>query len=148
MGKRRYLAILVYVLSVNILVRASNLIQFTKMLNINIKDIRQCLHQSNLTDTDLIKLDAIFQEENISRENFENVMLDFGCFITCVLDKAHMVEDKNIRFEYLLKTAERNNFPIATNQTLNECCKKAQEQDDICKSGFVFATCSIRQTGL
>ena len=143
-----YLAILVHVLSANILARASNLIQLTKMLNIDIKDIRQCLHQSNLTDTDLIKLDVIFQAENITRENLEDVMLDSGCFIICVLDKAHMVEDKNIRFEYLLETAERNNFPIATNQTLNECCKKAQEQDDICKSGFVFATCSLRQTGL
>ncbi|XP_071859210.1 odorant binding protein 7 [Bombus fervidus] len=143
-----YLAILVHVLSANILVRASNLIQLTKMLNINIKDIRQCLHKSNLTDMDLIKLNDIFQEENISHESLEDVMLDFGCFVVCVLDKANMVEDKNIRFEYLIETAVRNNFPIARNQTLNECCEKAKKQDDICKSGFVFATCSIGQTGL
>lgn len=51
------------------------------------------------TIADLIKLDAIFQEENISRENFENVMLDFGCFITCVLDKAHMV---NVDYHLIL----------------------------------------------
>ncbi|XP_043590577.1 uncharacterized protein LOC122571197 [Bombus pyrosoma] len=143
-----YLAILVHVLSANILVQASHLTQFTKMLNINIKDIRQCLHQSNLTDMDLIRLDIIFQEENISQKSYEDAVSDFGCFIICVLDKAHMVEDKNIRFEYLLETAKRNNFPTATNQTLNECCEKAQEQDDICKSGFVFATCSIKQAGL
>lgn len=48
---------------------------------------------------DLIKLDVIFQEENISQESHEDVMLDFGCFIICVLDKAHMV---NVDYHLIL----------------------------------------------
>lgn len=48
---------------------------------------------------DLIKLDVIFQAKNITRENLEDVMLDSGCFIICVLDKAHMV---NVDYRLIL----------------------------------------------
>ncbi|XP_043521448.1 uncharacterized protein LOC122534661 [Frieseomelitta varia] len=141
-----YLVIFICMLSASA-VRASTIIGFARMIDINIKDVRQCVYQSNLTDKDMMKLDTAFRNVNVSVESLDEFQLNLGCFIVCILDKAHLMENNDILLDILIETAERNDFPVdeITKQKLNECFELATEQDDQCKRGYVFAFCFINQ---
>ncbi|XP_017765647.1 PREDICTED: uncharacterized protein LOC108554786 [Eufriesea mexicana] len=127
--------------------QALTMMEFARILSITMKDIRRCIHHSNLSDMDMTKLDTVMQGRNISQETMNDILINLGCFAACILDKSDIMQNDAIQLDKLIDSVNRHNVPIndEMKEKLNTCAVQAKEETDKCKSGVIFASCLLEE---
>ena len=116
----------------------------SRVMNVPVNDLAECLQKNRLTTEDIEDLENIFDDQNASLSEYSS---NFGCFVTCVFEKSHIIENNQIQLNSLIELAKRNKFPLseAMKQKLRDCIDEAEQEDDECKIGLTFSSCLIHK---
>ncbi|KAG6801068.1 odorant binding protein 7 [Apis mellifera caucasica] len=136
---KKFLVIFVYILSVAVIIRANGINEILKIMAVSMKDIRYCIIHMGLTFKDFIKMQELLQEEDISEGNIKKYLTNYSCFITCALEKSHIIQNDEIQLDKLVEMANRKNISIDV-KMLSECIN-ANKSTDKCENGLNFIIC-------
>lgn len=140
---KAFIAIFVSILAISVTTRAEVTQLFAKEFRIPETAVQKCLEENNLKDLDMAQLESVLQEKGLSSEDVDEFLVNFGCIITCMLEKAGIIQDNEILVDELIKLAIYNNYPMNDDikEKLSKCIDTAKEEGDKCKMGLALTSC-------
>ncbi|XP_076682495.1 odorant binding protein 7 [Andrena cerasifolii] len=143
------IAILVCIIACSVTIQAIDLQQISGVLDVPVDQLNDCLNENHLNDGDVTDIEGMLRDSALSPEKAEEVMKNFGCFVSCIFEKSNITINDEIQLDRVLRIAERNNFPIndQTTNKLKDCVDKVKDEANKCGAALSFSFCFLQQIG-
>ena len=143
------IVILVCVIACSVTIQAINLKQISGVLDVPVDQLNDCLNENHLNDGDVTDIQGLIRDSALSPEKAEEVMKNFGCFVSCTFEKSNITMNNEIQLDGVLRIAERNNFAMnaETTDKLKDCIDKVKDEANKCGAALSFSFCFLQQMG-